>query len=157
MTATRPSGEHLRSTVRPAYPSAKRGSLASAALRLHYLYGDSPRSWETRLSGEASDFQRVGKAIRALRDVGLSDKIPELMIPIEAALAPTRPLSLTEAINAHNHSDACEDVAQAAYVRTTGDEELDAWLKRVAADLDRGNQLLACLEAERQRRREARQ
>lgn len=152
--ASRPSV--TRSNLPTPYRAVQPPSYRLASIRLRQFHGEAVSTWQDRISGERSWFLGLGRIIRALRDVGLSDRIPELMIPIDAAMAPCHTLTLTDAIHASNSTDALEDVAQADFIRTTGEGELEAWIKRVAHALDRDSTLLVCLEAERQRRKEER-
>lgn len=144
------------STLRYQPSAVQPPSYRLASVRLNALYGDAVSTWQDRISGERSWFVGLARVIRVLRDVGLSDRIPELMVPIDAALAP-QALSLKDCIDAHNAGDALEDVAQSAFVKGAGDEDLECWIKKLAGEITSSERLLAGLEQERQKRREARQ
>lgn len=74
---------------RIAYQPApsKRPTVQSACYRCHELHGEAAKTWENRVSGEASSYHHVAKLNEALRALGLTDKIAELMAPIDASLA----------------------------------------------------------------------
>ena len=122
-------------------------------MRLAQVYGVARP--KTALALYTLSCQRVAQGNRVYREYGLPDVVTDHMAAIDASLASELP-GLTDAINCHNVSDATEDVAQADYVRRSGDEELENWIKRLARDLRNGEVLLACLEAEKQWRRENR-
>lgn len=97
-------------------------------------------------------YLQVAKTNEVLRASGHEAKAVELMTVVDASMQGALPC-LADAVNAHNSADATEDVAQADFIKTSGDEQLEAWIKRLASDLKNGERLLACLVAERQKRR----
>ncbi len=99
----------MKSNVANGTQPLKRETMTSACVRLHQLYGESPKSWENRMSGEASDYRRVARMNRVLCDLGLQSKVAELMAPIEASLAAC---ARSDAQHREAVTDAEEDLAQ---------------------------------------------
>ena len=149
--ATRPTS----SSVRVPFRTVQRPTLASVSYRLSQLHGESASKWEQRMTGPESSFRHVALMLTELRAAGLDDAITERMALIEAALGPTETLSLREAVNRHNMADALEDCSQSEFLQSESDQSLENWTKRVAAGLNNDQRLLACLVAEKQRRRGA--
>lgn len=92
----------------------KRPTLQSACVRLHDLHGEAAKSWENRMCGEGSDYQRVARMNLVLRELGMLDKVAELMAPVEASIAGAACTAGTERTR-ERVTDAEEDVLQARY------------------------------------------
>ena len=110
---------------------------------------------KTARDNVARPYLQVAITNRVLIEAGQSEKVVELMAVIDASLLTQTP-PLVDAINDHNRCDATEDVAQAEFIKNAGDAELEAWIKKLAADLHAGETLLRCLITERDNRRAAR-
>ncbi len=93
----------------------KKPSLASAAYRLHQMFGESPATWENRMYGEGSCYRRVAQINGALRVLGLVDRLTELMMPVEMSLGPEGVLPLPEALHAAEMADCLEQVADEGF------------------------------------------
>jgi hypothetical protein len=130
----------------------KKATVASVAFRLHQLHGESPTTWENRMSGEVSDYKQVARMNRTLIDFGLTEKVAELMAVIDASLMGQVP-SFEDAIYHHNVSDALEDYRQAEFVHDASDANLDAYIKKLAIHAHHTEQLMAALVAERETRK----
>lgn len=97
-------------------------------------------------------YRRVAIANRVLLEAGMSEKVGEMMAVVEASLMGEVP-PLADAINSHNRLDAVEDVCQAEFIRNAGDDELRAWIKKLAADVRAAEVLLSALCRERDARK----
>ena len=75
--------------------------------------------------------------------------------PISAAMMGESIPKWQDAIYLHNQSDAVEDCGQAEWIRTSCDENLDAYIKKLAGDIHHAEVLLASLIRERDTRRAA--
>jgi hypothetical protein len=124
--------------------TAKPCTLASAILRLVDLHGDSPATWETRVSGERSVYRRVAQINAVLREMGLGVKLDELMGPIEASIAAR---AQPDAQHREAVTDAEEDLLQEAYRVTPCAETARALIHRRsqmrAASLDDDQRIAA--------------
>ena len=106
-------------------------TLASVSYHLHELHGESPATWEARMSGDTSDFRQCARIITALCQAGLHGKAHELMAPIDAALGSCpRP----EAEYHEKTTDAAEDVAQAEFARWPSRDTARALLRQRARE-----------------------
>ena len=107
---------------------------------------------KTARDNVAVAYRRVAITNRVLLEAGQSEKVGELMAVVDASLMGEAP-PLADAIHAHNHHDATEDVAQAEFIKHAGDAELEAWIKKLASDIHNAEVLLKCLITERDTRR----
>jgi hypothetical protein len=130
----------------------KKATVVSACFRLHQLHGESPTTWENRMSGEVSDYKQVARMNRTLIDFGLTEKVAELMAVIDASLMGHVP-SFEDAMYHHNLSDALEDYRQAEFIHDASDANLDAYIKKLAIHAHHTEQLMAALVAERETRK----
>lgn len=117
--------------ARMPYRSAGRekATVASASMRLHQMFGDSPATWENRMYGAASCYQRVAQINGALRALGLEDKLAELMLPVEMSLAGA---PVPDALHRENLTDAEEDVLQEAFRFHPSEQTARALLRKRA-------------------------
>lgn len=126
----------------------EKATAASAALRLHQMFGESAATWENRMYGAGSVYRRVAQINGALRVLGLLDKLTELMMPVELSLGPEGVLPLPEALHAAEIADTEEQLADESFrfklaQGTATVADADVYLKKSA---------LQCARAEVARR-----
>jgi hypothetical protein len=120
------------------------------------ILGCSEASAEKKLYGPHAVNVETAVILETLIRRGDTQDAAAFESPIRAAMMGEALPTIADAVNKHNACDAYEDVAQADFVKNSaGDAELDGWIKKLAHDIHNGEMLLACLEQERQRRREA--
>jgi hypothetical protein len=129
----------------------KKQTLASVCYRLHQLHGESPTTWENRMSGEVSDYKQVARMNRELIAAGLSDKVAELMATIDASLMGEAVPHLYDAIAQEQHADREEDACGDAFVLAIAQgavpvAEAKSWIKRSAAARFRAEQCEAAVQ-----------
>lgn len=129
----------------------KKATVVSVCYRLHQMHGESPTTWENRMSGEVSDYKQVARMNRALISAGLADKVAELMATIDASLMGEAVPHLYDAIRmeqiADREEDACEDALLLAIARgAVPVVEAKAWIKRSAAARFRSEQCEAAVQ-----------
>ncbi|HYC33077.1 MAG TPA: hypothetical protein VEB59_12365 [Gemmatimonadales bacterium] len=95
------------------------------------LCGGSPATWENRMYGLDSHYNRVAQMNTALRAGGHPDRAAEFMTPIEASMgcAPRADAEVREGL-----MDAHEDAAQAAYRANPCADTARTLLQRRAAE-----------------------
>ena len=142
-------GQTVPTPVLP-FKSPKR---QSAFARLGRKWGCKEETAKDRVYGERGIYQMVADANEAFLEDGLSERVAFLMAPVDASMMGEGVPHLHEAIHAHNHLDACEDVAQAEFIHSAGDAELAEWIRKLATDLHHGEILLAALVRERDGRK----
>lgn len=103
------------STVRYGTTPLKKISKASVPYRLHERHGEAPNTWDNRMHGAASDYNQVARMNRMLRDLGLTDRLCELMAVVDASMAPAVPTSLTLALHEAEMADTAEQVADESF------------------------------------------
>ena len=124
--------------MRRRAPRLKKATAASAAVRLHEVYGESPATWENRMYGASSDYQQVARINGVLRDLGQSEKVAELMVPVDASMAPRHSRALEESLNRAEMADAAEQVADENFrgklrTGTATGEDAREYLRKSAA------------------------
>jgi hypothetical protein len=124
----------------------------SAFQRLGLKWGCKPDTAKDQVYGERGIYQKVADANEAFLADGLAERVAMLMAVVDASMLTEVP-HWSEAIHAHNHHDASEDVAQADWMRNTSDESLDGYIKKLATDIRNAEVLLAALVQERDTRR----
>ena len=78
----------------------------------HGRHGDSPATWETRIFGAGSAYRRVAQINAVLIAAGMTDKLAELMAPIEASQSAA---PQADAVHREALTDAEEDVLQSLF------------------------------------------
>lgn len=138
--------------VFPRHPKPQRsGKIREIALAL----GCSESVTHKKLYGPHAVNLETATILEVLIRRGDTQDAAAFEAPVAAAMMGESLPSFADAINHHNSYDAFEDVAQAQFIKNAGDVELDGWIKKLAGDLHHGEVLLACLNAERERRRES--
>jgi hypothetical protein len=151
-TSTSSNESRMESKIGTRVLPFKKATVSSACFRLHQLHGESPVTWENRMSGEVSDYKQVARMNRTLIEFGLTEKVAELMAVIDASLMGQVP-SFEDAMYHHNLSDALEDYRQAEFIHDASDANLDAYIKKLAIHAHHTEQLMAALLQERETRR----
>jgi hypothetical protein len=151
-TSTSSDVSRMESKIGTRVLPFKKATVSSACFRLHQLHGESPVTWENRMSGEVSDYKQVARMNRTLIDFRLTEKVAELMAVIDASLMGHVP-SFEDAMYHHNLSDALEDYRQAEFIHDASDANLDAYIKKLAIHAHHTEQLMAALVAERETRK----
>lgn len=136
----------------PVLPFKSRPRPSAFAL-LGQKWGCKADTAKDRVYGERGIYQMVADANEAFLRDGLAERVAFLMAPVDASMMGESVPHLHDAIHTHNHLDACEDVAQAEFIREGTDAELADWIKKLATDLHHGEILLAALIREREARK----
>jgi hypothetical protein len=145
-------GDNVASGVLPFHP---RTAPSPKVREIARVLGCSEASAEKKLYGPHAVNVETALILETLIRRGDTQDAAAFESPIRAAMMGEGLPSLTDAVNRHNSLDAFEDVCQAQFITNAGDEELAGWIKKLASDLHAGEILLACLDNERTRRREA--
>lgn len=135
--------------------STRRGS---AVFRLSQRWGCSEKTVECRLYGEHGLFKQAADVVEVMSETGETERLAGLTARFEAAMAgalPDWPTLLAE----YGKADANEDVREADFRRELPteltDEQLATYKRAVAHEAMWANRMLAKIEEEEQRRREA--
>lgn len=128
---------HMGYTVGHRVEQRKAGTLVSVCVRLHQLYGDSPTTWEHRMCGATSDYKQVARMNRELIRSGLTEKVAELLAPIDASLMGEE-VPLFQAVQNEQQADRAEDACGDAFLVSLAQgsvpvAEAHQWIKRSAA------------------------
>jgi hypothetical protein len=102
----------MRQNVRNGTPRFHSHSAASVSYRLHQQFGESPQTWEQRLS---QDFKRMALMIGTMRAMGAEDLLTEKMMPVELALGPTGNVPLPDALHLAEVADCVEQMADETF------------------------------------------
>jgi hypothetical protein len=125
----------------------------SAFERLGQKWGCKGETAKDRVYGERGIYQMVADANEAFLRDGHAERVAFLMAPVDASMMGEGVPHLHDAIHGHNTADAFEDAAQAEFIHSAGDGELEGWIRKLATDLHAGEVLLAALIRERDERR----
>jgi hypothetical protein len=93
----------------------KKATVVSVCYRLHQLHGESPTTWENRMSGEVSDYKQVARMNRELIGAGMTEKVAELMAVIDASLSGQTPITLHDALHEAEIADCMEQIADESF------------------------------------------
>lgn len=133
---------------------------SSAVFRLSQRWGCSEKTVECRLYGERGLFQQAADVVEIMTDSGESERLAGLTACYEAAMVralPDWPTLLAE----YGKADANEDLREADFRRELPtdltDDQLVTYKRAVAHEALWANRMLAKIEEEEQRRREAKQ
>lgn len=140
----RESSRDMGRTMRLPGAQREKPTLASAAVRLHDLYGESPATWENRIH---TDYERVAKMNTALRDLGLEQEVCRLMVPVDASMAPRTPQCLADVLHASELADAAEQLADETLRHkidrgSVTEADCDDWLQRTALQQRRAEEAI---------------
>jgi hypothetical protein len=114
-TSTSSNESRMESKIGTRVLPFKKATVSSACFRLHQLHGESPVTWENRMSGEVSDYKQVARMNRTLIDFGLTEKVAELMAVIDASLAGQLPITLHDALHEAEIADCMEQIADESF------------------------------------------
>ena len=144
----------MRLTVSAGGVGLNRKARLDAFARLGQKWGCKRETAQDQVYGERGIYQKVADANEAFLADGHSERVAMLMAVVDASMLTAVP-HWSEAVHTHNLCDAQEDVAQSEWIKNTSDQNLENYIKKLAADLRNGEVLLAALVRERDERKAA--
>jgi hypothetical protein len=144
------SQAHMPYSIGTKREPGKRETIASVCYRLSRMYGEATSTWESRVYGENSVYRLAAKINRELIAAGLTEKVAELLAPIDASLMGEAVPPLHEAIVREQQGDRSEDGCQDAFLLALSEgavpvAEAKEYVKRSAAARFRAEQCEAAV------------